>query len=289
MRLQRIILSGLSCLYILCFLLSTLWQTKSYACERSLCNSTQPLAMVLAETYYETSAPLCGMVLSDTITESLEPIFGLVMQNTSTESFSIDQCIYSVTDIKSGFYDYTVNKATTSYIVNLLYYLLYIPKYNVQNLARNSRLKIERHYIRRHQFKIYLKRYQIYTFFEIEDFKPQRFFFIVCFQDRFIRTYLQVFGGGANKEKKEKKKSKKKEEPKKRTWTGKELNEYKLSSMAPLNDDDEYRIAAYIDKQDRHLFEKLVILPIPVSILVKRGSKDFLADVALSHKVISNK
>ena len=176
MRLQRIILSGLSCLYILCFLLSTLWQTKSYACERSLCNSTQPLAMVLAETYYETSAPLCGMVLSDTITESLEPIFGLVMQNTSTESFSIDQCIYSVTDIKSGFYDYTVNKATTSYIVNLLYYLLYIPKYNVQNLARNSRLKIERHYIRRHQFKTYLKRYQIYTFFEIEDFKPQRFF-----------------------------------------------------------------------------------------------------------------
>ena len=75
--------------------------------------------------------------------------------------------------------------------------------------------------------------------------------------------------------------------PPKKKWTAEELRSFDCN--APVISTKTYRIAAYINAQDKHLFPDIPAIPIPLSVLQSRATKSMLLNIGQKHGAISRR
>ena len=73
----------------------------------------------------------------------------------------------------------------------------------------------------------------------------------------------------------------------KKKWTAQDLKQYDME--APVFDTKTYRIAYYINKQDKHLFSNIPAVSIPLSVVCSRATHSMLLEIGQKHGVSSQR
>lgn len=148
----------------------------------------------------------------------------------------------------------------------------------VENIAKLAKLCLQRNSMSKYIFRLYLSHTSLHTAFNYMPWSVQ----MMAHNRKLSKAVAcenlgdeMVWIGGAKWYK-----------PKK-NWTASELLAY--DSNASVEQDKSYRIAGYIHEADKHIFDRVPCLSIPISDLCQRATKDMLLTMAQKHGALTSR